>query len=150
MADNVTVKWLVGCETLCKSLFHLIFKQRLFDIFKQNWFESVPQSSILTTYVAFKSIEKYLEILPRQFRIYISKTRLSSHSLKTETGRFGPSRTERSQRHCEICKENDIEDEYHFILKCKKYYHQRPIYQEIHVFLFKTKYAKIHLSSPIK
>ena len=51
--------------------FLLIFKQRLVDIFKQNWFESVSQSSILTTYVVFKSehsIEKYLEILPRQFR----------------------------------------------------------------------------------
>ena len=66
---------------------------------------------------------------------YISKFRLSSHLLKIESGRFVNEL--RSQRICDKCSLNDIEDEFHFILVCpayrilrvkyiKQYYYLRP------------------------
>ena len=65
----------------------------------------------------------------------LTKIRLSSHRLKNETGRHN--NTLRSQRICTLCSSYDIEDEFHFILKCpffenlrsvyiKKYYYVKP------------------------
>ena len=51
---------------------------------------------------------------------------MSSHSLIIETGRFY--NIERNMRTCNVCYENTIEDEYHFILVCKKYDNIRKIY----------------------
>ena len=49
-----------------------------------------------------------------------------SHSLSIETGRFYY--IERNIRTCNVCYENIIEDEYLFILVCKKYDNIRKIY----------------------
>ena len=63
--------------------------------------------------------------------------RLSSHSLRIHTGRYVNSSVPRNERYCLYCRLHDIEDEFHFILKCpcyseirkrfiKKYYYNRP------------------------
>ena len=44
-------------------------------------------------------------------------TFIHAHSLKIETGRY--LNIDRQERICDFC--NDSEDEFHFILKCKKY-----------------------------
>ena len=52
-------------------------------------------------------------------RKIITRFRMSSHNLNVESGRY---RNElRSNRICTLCNLNDIEDEFHFILKCPKY-----------------------------
>ena len=65
----------------------------------------------------------------------MSRYRLSSHSLNIEQGRY--TKIDRKNRICTLCNCNDIEDEFHFILKCpfyselraqyiKPYYYKRP------------------------
>ena len=49
----------------------------------------------------------------------IAKFRLSSHDLKVESGRY--QNELRRNRICSLCDLNDIEDEFHFILKCPTY-----------------------------
>ena len=63
------------------------------------------------------------------------KIRISAHNLNIEFGRYR--NIERSQRLCKVCNANEIEDEFHFILRCnlyddlrklfiKSYYYKRP------------------------
>ena len=47
--------------------------------------------------------------------------RLSSHSLRIESGRYERNRLDRSLRTCQICNTGDVEDEYHLILICNQY-----------------------------
>ena len=50
----------------------------------------------------------------------------SSHRLRVETGRWDkPVATEYKDRKCQLCNSGDIEDEYHFVLKC-------PVHSSIH------------------
>ena len=61
-----------------------------------------------------------------KYKKYISKFRLSAHSLNVETGRYDS--TIRENRLCTKCNLADIEDEYHFILKCPYYTDIRNLY----------------------
>ena len=120
--------------------FHLTFKDRVIDVFKQEWFNKISLSGSLTLYKDFKQsfgIENYLDVLPSKLRINISKLRLSAHQLRIETGRYARNRLERALRLCTLCDISDIQDEYHFVLVClvydsirKKYissfYYKRP------------------------
>ena len=44
---------------------------------------------------------------------------MSSHWLNIEYGRHR--NTERQNRLCELCEQNSIEDEYHFVMECNFY-----------------------------
>ena len=50
---------------------------------------------------------------PRQWKPII-KLRTSNHYLPVETGRWN--NTERHERKCTLCNENELGDEYHYIL----------------------------------
>ena len=52
-------------------------------------------------------------------REIITKFRISGHNLKTEKGRYV--NVDRSDRKCPLCNMNEIEDEYHFKLRCPIY-----------------------------
>ena len=111
--------------------FALIFKQRLIDNFIQGCFATISASPSLHLYKYLKencSYERYLDILPSSLRTLIFKLRTSSHSLRIQTGRFGPNRILRNERICIICNSGDIEDEFHFILKCPFYHSLRKRY----------------------
>ena len=74
------------------------------------------------------SLEIYLQkCIPKKYVKYLTMFRLSSHSLAIETGRYQG--VLNVNRVCKFCKD-DIEDEFHFILKC-------PTYQN-----FRSKYIK--------
>ena len=99
------------------------FKQRLIDCFIQTWNNDIQLNQALTTYKYFKTefvFEKYLNLLPERLRVPLSKLRLSAHCLRIETGRYGRARIDRNQRLCVLCN-SDIEDEYHFVIKCPTY-----------------------------
>ena len=49
---------------------------------------------------------------------------MSNHNLLIEKGRYARPRIDRSERKCFNCKD-DIEDEYHFIIKCPLYNNER-------------------------
>ena len=74
-----------------EKLFLSSIKQRLTDIYKQEWYTSVQGTSNNRLYKYLKdelSFEKYLNI-PNQFlRVSISKIRLSSHLFHIERGRW--------------------------------------------------------------
>ena len=73
------------------SSFHLVFKERVIDIFKQTWINDLSRSSPLVLYKEFKSgleYESYLDLLPYKLRIGISQLRLSAHQLRIVTGRL--------------------------------------------------------------
>ena len=53
------------------------------------------------------------------FKPIICKYRIHAHSLNVETGRY--CNIDRNDRLCEKCDELALEDEFHFILCCKKY-----------------------------
>jgi hypothetical protein len=96
------------------------FRCRLIDCFKQEWFRMLD-SPVLFMYKEFKTelgYEKYLDILPRSFRFYFCRLRLSVHPLRMQTGRYARNHIVREERYCLCCNERDLEDEYHFVCVC--------------------------------
>jgi hypothetical protein len=101
--------------------FHKEFKQRLIDNFIQGWNVKLQNNKVLDLYTSFKTnfeYEFYLDYLSTDLRPYLSRLRLSSHSLRIQTGRYAGQRLDRNQRKCLLCNNGDIEDEYHFVLIC--------------------------------
>ena len=80
------------------------------------------------------SLQYYLyKFIPVTLRKCITKFRLSSHNLATETGRYNT--TDRSKRTCFVCVD-EIEDEYHFIMACPLFNHLRQsYYMNVSVFI---------------
>ena len=77
-----------------------------------------------------------------KIRSGISQLRITAHNLNIENLRYGRDRKERFQRICTLCNSGEIEDEYHFLLKCskyddlrsqfiKKYYFRRPSMEKV-------------------
>ena len=113
------------------KLFPRIFKQRLIDNYVQDWHGNIENNNVLDLYKNCKtnlSYEIYLDLLPRSLRMYISKIRLSAHSLRIQTGRYSRHRLPRNERYCQCCNTLDIEDEYHFVLVCPCYNNIRKTY----------------------
>ena len=100
------------------NVFYNQFKQRLIDCFIQKWKNDLESNQVLNMYKHLKTdfmFENYLNVLPERLRVPLSRLRLSSHSLRIETGRYGRARIERNQRLCVLC-DSDIDDEYHFVI----------------------------------
>ena len=104
-----------------------MIKCRIMDIYKQNWHAQISESNRLSSYGIYKNnstMETYLDhISVNKFRYAVTKFRLSSHDLAIEQGKY--TNIERTNRHCEHCNLNIIENEYHFLLVCPKYRHLR-------------------------
>ena len=60
------------------------------------------------------------------YTYYKISSPVSAHTLLLEKGRYH--NIERGKRICQMCDMNDVEDEYHFILKCPFYTHLRHLY----------------------
>ena len=60
--------------------------------------------------------ENYLDNIPKQIRIYITRLRLSCHNLPIEILRY--KKIERSERICDICSMKATGDETHYLLAC--------------------------------
>jgi hypothetical protein len=71
----------------------------------------------------------YVDVLNNRCdRAAICKIRISVHPLMIERGRH--LNIPRTERYCLLCKSNQIEDEKHFLLHCKKLNIQRNIFNE--------------------
>jgi hypothetical protein len=67
-------------------------------------------SKILTTF----EIQKYLTFnINKYVRSFLTKLRLSAHSLAIETGRYCKPTIPANERFCKACKDK-VEDEHHF------------------------------------
>ena len=121
-----------------KQLFSII-KQRFYDVQKQEILSDIGNAAKGELYqhlIDNFCMQYYLvKPIPNFLKKCIARYRTSSHNLNIELGR---QRNEnRENRLCTLCNLGDIEDEFHFILKCpkfselrikyiKKYYFNRP------------------------
>ena len=65
-------------------------------------------------------IESYLECInDKSIRKCISSLRINAHRLRIERGRYVRPKEEIEDRLCLLC--NTVEDEVHFLVKCRKY-----------------------------
>ena len=123
------------------NIFVAIFKQRLIDEFTQKWISDMANNSVLDLYKYVKTEFGYANYLDhvrnKSLRHEITKIRVSSHTLRIQTGRYGRNRLERNERLCMYCDSRLIDDEYNFICECptldyirakyiKDYYRTRP------------------------
>ena len=111
----------------------------MFDNFMNTWRLNINShvsvsgkgGNKLRTYNIFKkeyNTEHYCKIvMPYSHRSAFSKFRCGVAPIRLETGRFEHLNVE--DRVCFHCKNSDIEDEFHVILKC-------PLYHDIRVPLF--------------
>ena len=106
------------------------FKQRLIDCSMQDWRSKLEESGKARHY---RFIAPTLQVancinynLPIKFRISLSKLRCSVHSLNVEVGRHN--NVEYNQRLCIICDTREVEDEFHFVMKCPAYNNLRRIH----------------------
>ena len=111
-------------DPLYLKQFPKVFKQRVIDCFIQDWLSTVHNSAALKDYSLIKhtfGYEPYLDVLSRDMRIYFTRLRFSTLSLRIETGRYSNPPVPRSERLCPCCNAIDIEDSYHFLFLCSCY-----------------------------
>ena len=72
---------------------------------------------------------KYIDVPCFKLRRTIAKLRCSNHCLEIEKGRH--QNIAREDRICKVCKDKKVEDEEHFLIKCKQYAQQKRKYQII-------------------
>ena len=113
-----------------EKLFLSNVKQRLKDIFIQNWSGRFYNSSRALFYrnIACFKFQPYLDICSvNKFRFSLSKLRMSAHRLSIESGRWArPNPIPIDLRKCNNC--NVLEDEFHFVLECNMYTDLRCMY----------------------
>ena len=70
--------------------------------------------------------EKYLDTVSNKtLRGGITKIRVSSHTLRIQTGSYRTHRLERNERLCIFCDKRLIDDEFHFICEWPAYHQIR-------------------------
>ena len=111
------------------GLFIGLLKQRLRDNFVQDWHSRLESSPRARFYRSIKDNfgrSLYLDkICVKQLRVSMVRLLVSSHSLHIETGRWRrPDPTPPEERFCPHCPQ-EIEDEYHVIMKCTLYSQER-------------------------
>lgn len=119
-----------------KTVFLKKVELQLRKRFTEKWKDKIKLSSNprfqpkLRTYITFKDefkMENYLEkVNSFEIRRMFSKLRLSDHCLEIEQGRR--KNTPSDLRFCKQCDDNKIEDEFHFVIECKKFSNLRNIF----------------------
>ena len=100
-------------------------KLRLKDQFKQEWHYDSMHSNKTIVYRIYKD-ENYLSNLYSKSRLVLCKFRISNHKLPIERGLY--SNIDRERRFCQLCNENMIGDEFHFILEYPALQHLRKVF----------------------
>lgn len=107
-------------------------KQRIHDQCLQTQNANICDSQKLNFFQSVYNMGQrppYVDVLNNRCdRAAICKIRISAHPLMIERGRH--LNIPRTERYCLLCKSNQIEDEKHFLLHCKKFNTQRNIFNE--------------------
>ena len=99
------------------------------DLAVQDWYGKLNQSSKGRNYNLYKNnmnIEPYLTSLPKLLYIPLIKFRTSNYKLPIETGRWENINIE--DRKCQLCYKNDLGDDFHYLLTCSYFDHDRKNY----------------------
>ena len=118
-----TFNLLESCNTNNKQ-FKKTSKQNVQKYYKTSWTNklALPDQTRLKVYQIIKKEfepSKHLDLTQFELRQIISKIRCSDHNLEIEKGRHR--NIPRGERICKSCEEGSIEDEEHFLMKCKAY-----------------------------
>ena len=109
-------------------------KQRLSDIYHQKWKDTVFSNSTCINYTSMtaqRKMQRYLSNLPSQYIYVTCKFKCSNHKMPIVTGRY--QNIPIDDRKCTLCEQNDIGDEFHYLLEC-------PFFQEDRVRYIKRFY----------
>ena len=99
--------------------------------FRKKIFSSVnPRATLIDNFCLQFYLKKPIDCIGKN---YITKFRTSSHPLNIEKGRH--QNILRCNRLCTLCDQDEIEDEFHVILKC-------PFYKELRIKYVKRFYYK--------
>ena len=126
-------------------------ENRLIDNYVTKCKSTIEKTPKLRTYIMFKDIfepETYMiKCMSRRRRSRMSQLRTRSLPLEIETGRHVPifdktlkknRKRTANERLCELCRLNDIENEYHFLCVC-------PVYNSRHKVLFEeVEFKNVH------
>jgi hypothetical protein len=122
----------VGCE----KTFVTVFKQRMVDMFIQEWDESVGSNDVFQDYRLFKNVfecERYFDFIEgKLFRDVLVKLRLGV--LPLNASHFRRTFANDGNFTCRLC--NVQEDEDHFIFDCPLYVRAREKYVNTRYFTF--------------
>jgi hypothetical protein len=128
-SSGLSEVWLYP-ESVKINVFVPVLRCRLRDIYISNWRTGLQMSSSLNIFREIKDTfeqSNYIRLLENtKFRNALAKLRLSSHKLNIEVGRHY--NIPRDERKCTLCNLNDLEDEFHFVLKCTAYVDLRRLY----------------------
>ena len=106
-----------------------VIKQNLLDQFLQNWNSQLHSSSKGRNYNLFKNNikqEQYIINLNGSLLYTMVRFRKANHKLPIETGRWN--NIDLPERKCELSTENDLGDEYHYLLRCSFFKKERRAY----------------------
>ena len=116
-ADAINVNW------LSKYVRDILEAQ-----FKQQWHSGIHESSKCFNYRMYKTehkFENYLTLLPPKLMQIFVNYRLCNNRLPVETGSW--IKIDRNLRKCNLCNDNDVGDEFHFIYRCSFFDEERKI-----------------------
>ena len=131
-----------------ENLFLFSFKQRLKDIYKQDWHAAISSSRFLSHYINIKSVfepERYIT-LPEDKSLVraLCKFRISLHNFNVNCNRRHTNR-DNSSSICAKCQMGAIEDEFHVLLECDFYRSLRETYLPNVREVFKSKVLMVNL-----
>jgi hypothetical protein len=98
------------------------FERQIVNQRNIEWNNLLVSKPKLRTYVKFKSCikqEQYIFIRNRKKRSLLAQFRLGILPLNIETGRFR--NVPADERLCEVCNDNLVENEFHFVCICTEY-----------------------------
>ena len=116
--DKTGFSWVWNIHKLNIIRFKSEFKQRLVDMFIQQWQAEIAENSQCTSYRLFKNtfkIEKYWSKLEPVHSINISKFRTRTHHLPVTKNRFNLLQNTA----CTLCDEEVEGDEVHYLFACQ-------------------------------
>ena len=102
------------------NAFYNAFKNRLYDVFRQEWSARIsesPRARFFRAVITEHSLHHILDIVNvPAHRASLIRLICSSHRLGVETGRWTRPVTPQENRKCTVC--NILDDEYHLLLEC--------------------------------
>ena len=143
----------VSLKQMIKCIKHNIYNQYMYiyrdtlDTSKKLFYKSIKEKF---------QFEPYLDILPLNLRVAMTRFRMSNHKLPIETGRWRG--IPRNDRICPKCQNNVLGDEHHFLFECptflesrsklmKRYYYNNPsVYKSQSLFISHNKHTLSNLA----
>ena len=121
------------CNNFNFNCFKACVNRRLHDEAVQEWNSHVFESSKCLNYSILKNkfvFETYLNNLPNKFKKSLTKFRCRNNLLPIEIGSYY--NIPRNERTCTLCINDNLGDEYHYLLVCPFFKTHRESYLDLY------------------